>query len=348
MNNKKYSIQASTIEANENGLLKLLQDTGKVHFLREIQDSIHVLEIDEQGRVPLELVTDNIQTISNIVDEANLGLKIVSIIDLKNLPLYATIKHSTDILFSERQSIPLPVLLNLVVRYFSVITEVVSVSIDQYEDRICINLSPSLPDVISLHQMEGVAVGIYRLLKAFSSIRLVGVELSHPQPLDSDDTYLSCLGLIPLFSQTENIMTFSTDNTPGEMEEKTITLFSSVQNLMNSQFPNESFHERCRHVLKCILGFGEPKREHVANILNMSISSLQRRLKQDGFSFQQILLNTRKELSFEFLVQQKRSATDVAVLLGYQSASQFFKAFKLWFNMTPLQYQKNEGEMSLS
>ncbi|NRA23856.1 MAG: helix-turn-helix transcriptional regulator [Oleispira sp.] len=74
----------------------------------------------------------------------------------------------------------------------------------------------------------------------------------------------------------------------------------------------------------------------------MSVSSLQRRLREEGTSFQKGLWVARKSLAHDYLIDQKMSATDVAFLLGYQFSSQFFKAFKVWVKMTPMEYQNNK------
>jgi len=344
-NSNNYTIQASTVDANLSGLLTLLINTGKTEFLESIQQNIHVLEPDEQDRLPLKLVTENINTISEIINEKNLGLKIVNLIDLSKIHLYSTIKYATGNIYKEGKVVPLPILLNLITRYFFVITEVVSLTIDEYNDYIRINLKPNMPDIISMHQTEGVVVGIYRMLKAFYPIKFIDIQLMHSQPENTDKLYESCLGVIPQFDKPSNFMVLSTDSKIGDIDFQLTSLFSNLQNIMDKEFPNSSYHNRCRHILKCILGFGEPTREHVANILNMSISSLQRRLKQEGFSFQEILLETRKELTIKLLVEQKRSTTDVAFLLGYQSSSQFFKAFKQWFKMKPSELQQCKGKV---
>ena len=345
MTDHNYTIHASTVEANLSGLLTLLMNTGKVELLDSIQKNIHILEPDEQGRLPLKLVTENINILSEIVDEKNLGLRIIDLIDLNKIHLYAIIKYATGNIYEEGNVVPLPILLNLITRYFSVITEVVTVTIDEHNNHVRINLKPNMPDIISMHQTEGVVVGIYRMLKHFYSIKLINIQFTHSQPENTDDLYQSCLSIIPQFDKAHNFIEISTDSNVGDIDFQLASVFSNLQNLMDSEFPNSSYHERCRHILKCILGFGEPTREHVANILNMSISSLQRRLKQEGFSFQQILLETRKTLIIKLLVEQNRNTSDVAFLLGYQSSSQFFKAFKKWFNMKPSQLQKYKGKL---
>ncbi len=340
-----FSIHKSTIEANENGLLRLLQESNKLYLLEKIQNNIHLLEPDEQDRVPLKLVTENIEMISEIVEEGSLGLKIIALIDLNLIPFYNTIKQSLRIVFEDDHHVPVHILLNLVSRYFSVITQAVSIKVEEFDQTIKIQLIPTMPKISNYHQIEGVALGLYRILKNFYPVKLSNVNFTHTQPKDSHALYLTHLNVIPNFCQSKNDIEFHIDRISGGVNQQAVTLFSSLQNLMDRQFPQTCFYDRCQHILMCILSFGEPTREMTSAILNMSVSSLQRQLKKEGYSFKDLLLNTRKKLAFNFLIKQKRNATDVAFLLGYESTSQFYKAFKVWFGMTPVQYQRLNGKL---
>ena len=113
-----------------------------------------------------------------------------------------------------------------------------------------------------------------------------------------------------------------------------------LHHMFHEQFPEYRYAEQCQHILMTTMGVVHPTREQVAQVLNMSVSSLQRRLKEENVTFQEVLLNTRKKLAHKYLVEQKLSATYVASLLGYRSSSQFFTAFKSWFAMTPKSYKK--------
>ena len=52
------------------------------------------------------------------------------------------------------------------------------------------------------------------------------------------------------------------------------------------------------------------------------------------------IIKYTKRLAHKYLVEHELSGTYVASLLGYQSSSQFFTAFKSWFAMTPKCYKK--------
>jgi len=78
--------------------------------------------------------------------------------------------------------------------------------------------------------------------------------------------------------------------------------------------------------------------QRVADALFISPRTLQRKLKQSGTSYQQILSNERKARLNDLLLHH--TIADTADLLGFQEQSSFTHAFKSWFSTTPLKYQQ--------
>ncbi len=109
----------------------------------------------------------------------------------------------------------------------------------------------------------------------------------------------------------------------------------------SSQF-NANQHEDISHKVVALLKANPTLKGcdqlRVANALFISPRTLQRKLKQSGTSFQQILNNERKARLNELL--KHHSIADTADLLGFQEQSSFTHAFKKWYSTTPLKYQK--------
>ncbi len=114
-----------------------------------------------------------------------------------------------------------------------------------------------------------------------------------------------------------------------------------IFNMLSAQFSGLSYKQRCEIIITTMMGVSPPTRDHVAEAMSISVSTLQRRLKEEGTSFQEILEETRRQLAELYLTEKKLSTTDIAYLLGYKSHSQFFKAFKTCFGVTPKSYQAN-------
>ena len=73
----------------------------------------------------------------------------------------------------------------------------------------------------------------------------------------------------------------------------------------------------------------------IAEELNLSPRTLQRKLSEAGASFQQVLDQARFALATDYLRQDSLSLVDIAFLLGYQEQSAFTHAFKEWAGVNP-------------
>lgn len=77
----------------------------------------------------------------------------------------------------------------------------------------------------------------------------------------------------------------------------------------------------------------------IAQELGITQRTLQRKLKECGISFQQVLDQTRHELALDYLAQDQLSIAEIAFLLGYQEQSSFNHAFREWTGANPGAYR---------
>ena len=83
-----------------------------------------------------------------------------------------------------------------------------------------------------------------------------------------------------------------------------------------------------------------PTIERLAPRLGMSIRTLQRRLRDWGHSFEDIVDTTRREIAMDRLARGTRSITEIAFLLGYSDLSHFTRAFRRWTGVTPSEFAR--------
>ncbi|HUJ57806.1 MAG TPA: AraC family transcriptional regulator [Kofleriaceae bacterium] len=79
--------------------------------------------------------------------------------------------------------------------------------------------------------------------------------------------------------------------------------------------------------------------EPVARRLGLTARSLQRRLKDEGTSFQAVRDATRRELARRYL-DDRLSIAEISFLLGFSEPSAFFRAFKRWTGLTPIEARR--------
>lgn len=81
----------------------------------------------------------------------------------------------------------------------------------------------------------------------------------------------------------------------------------------------------------------------VAQDLNLTQRTLQRKLNDADTSFQQVLDRTRQDLAQDYLRQRGLSLAEIAFLLGFQNQSAFNHAFKEWTGVSPGSYRDSLG-----
>jgi AraC-like DNA-binding protein len=98
--------------------------------------------------------------------------------------------------------------------------------------------------------------------------------------------------------------------------------------------------ELTRQRLRTTLHLGEPVLEVIAEHLQLSGSALQRKLREQGLSFTQVVDQTRQALAQQYLRDGQLSISQLAPLLGYSETSAFSRAFRRWFGTSPRQWRQ--------
>lgn len=96
-----------------------------------------------------------------------------------------------------------------------------------------------------------------------------------------------------------------------------------------------SVRERIRRLLWSDLPDGVPPLETLARRLGMSSRTLQRRLRDDGTTFHQVLVEFRRDAAPALLRDGRLAVSEVAFLLGYEDPSSFQRAFRHAFGVSP-------------
>ena len=98
-----------------------------------------------------------------------------------------------------------------------------------------------------------------------------------------------------------------------------------------------------RQALVGLIRSGRTSLADLAQSLQMSPRSLQRRLAEQGHSFQTLLSQTRQQLAEAYLRDANVELAEVALLLGYSEQSAFTRAFRQWSGQAPLQWRRQHS-----
>lgn len=85
-----------------------------------------------------------------------------------------------------------------------------------------------------------------------------------------------------------------------------------------------------------------PELERLAAELNMSGTTMQRRMQQEGMSYQVLKDDLRRDIAIDLLSDAATTVADVAHRIGFQETSAFHRAFKKWTGLSPGAYRTAE------
>jgi AraC-like DNA-binding protein len=112
-------------------------------------------------------------------------------------------------------------------------------------------------------------------------------------------------------------------------------LLPAAEELREKRAVSATMTDHARRALRVALCHDDAQLEGLARRLGMTVRSLQRRLRDEGTSFQALRDETRKALAERYL-GEGHSLAEISFLLGFSEPSAFFRAFKRWTGSTPI------------
>ena len=231
-----------------------------------------------------------------------------------------------------------------IVRYQRIIGEAADINLRVLPDCYRLEVSihgDSLPAPPQSHDAAlAYAIAFCRWMTGQPLVPL-SVSFAYAEPSNISE-YQTLFGCPLIFDADHFGMSFSREMMEATLATGNATLAQAHDRLAGeylARFGESRVTHQARQVLCRLLPQGEPKRLAVATALRMSTRTLQRRLQEEGNSFQQLLDETRRELAVQYLGQPQLTLLEIAYLLGFADPSNFFRAFKRWFSMPPGQYR---------
>ncbi|NIB41527.1 AraC family transcriptional regulator [Pseudomaricurvus alkylphenolicus] len=172
------------------------------------------------------------------------------------------------------------------------------------------------------------------------------VELAYPEPSFSEEYRFLFYGAPVLFGQKRNALHFSHGSLNMPVRRSRDELDELIKNvhvrLITQPRRSTSIPIKIRLWMENIFrdGSSSPHLVEAAKHVGMSEQTLRRHLKKDGYSFQQLKEDTRRDMAIHFINGKQYSVEEIAFKLGFSEASTFIRAFKKWTGVTPLAYRK--------
>ena len=83
--------------------------------------------------------------------------------------------------------------------------------------------------------------------------------------------------------------------------------------------------------------------EGAAYLVGLGVQGLQRRLRQKGYSYREIVDEARRARAIRLLLETRMTVLAIALSLGYETHASFTRAFVRWMGCTPSEYRKGNN-----
>ena len=154
-------------------------------------------------------------------------------------------------------------------------------------------------------------------------------------------------GCTILFGQAQNRLVIPADliDTPIPHANEEVAKHNEelVKRFLVKQETTENLVGRVKDIISVQLKDGAPTKDFVAAQFNMSSKTFQRRLKDEGFTFLELITEVRQTLAKELLGNSELSIPEIAYMLGFSEVSNFHRAFKRWYNQTPNDFRQRQN-----
>lgn len=180
------------------------------------------------------------------------------------------------------------------------------------------------------------------------SLRKLGSDAYRPKavwfmhaPISAMSVYRRVFGVTPLFNQPS--MGIAIERSvldswrPGGSDQMRAVAETYLAQLAS---PRETqYSQSVASMARSLLRGGEFTPEQTARTLGLHARTLQRRLREEGSSFEKIKDDARRTWAEALLVQPSVSLTQIAEMLGYSDLSALSRSCRRWFNEAPRDYR---------
>lgn len=237
----------------------------------------------------------------------------------------------------------------LMIRFGRLRTDLSTLSLTIEEDRLFFTIKENEVELLSLTPEASQFIFASYLLNADTFLRQ-----SLPEP---DRQYHATLYLKDRIVKTstpecENLVSIVEDSKvnalciPLDTAKKRFTTYNpnvyerflSILEKDLQSLPDQGFLGRLRSLINAN-EWPNVTIEHLATQLNVSVSTLQRRLRDEGTTFHEIKHQERMAAAKELLLLTQHSLETIADTLGYSNTSNFTKSFKTTEDCSPQEFR---------
>jgi AraC-like DNA-binding protein len=204
------------------------------------------------------------------------------------------------------------------------------------------------PEMPLRHLIECMTSVWIKFLKFVGEDRFAPVRIDFRHQIsDNHEDYQRIYGCEVVPNQAENRIYFPFETLSYRSLHTQPELFSVHEQIASQQLASikrqDLINDVQQHVAS-LLESGEVSLETVAKRLTINPRNLRSQLAEAGTSFSQVLNDYRHQLAKRLLAKTDESIAEIVYLTGFSEPSTFYRAFKRWEGLTPVEYRRRKQE----
>jgi AraC-like DNA-binding protein len=292
---------------------------------------------DPDGRIPISAVVRLWQAITARAAEPTIGLRLGKDMRVREFGLVG---------YTMASSRTVGAALERLARYDRIVSETLDVALDAMGDAtwVRVDVQSPLRAVRSAADLRLAALLSVCREIANAPIQPLAVRLPYREPPRMVEYQQFFRAPLEFGALTTAILLRTEDlERPVACGDETLAgyLDRLAEPLLAPVDPDTTVTDRVRNALWSALPDGVPELESLARGLGMSGRTLQRRLRDEGTTYRDVLALFRRDAAPALLRDGRLGVSEVAFLLGYEDPASFQRSFRHAFGMPPRAFRRS-------
>lgn len=230
-------------------------------------------------------------------------------------------------------------------RFIRIANDKAVVQVEDQDGCMVVALSVGVPTISKFARDDSALALITRMSRLISGehFRLQAVDFKHEEPKDIKP-YFEFFGCKLNFNQAENKLFIPLPLADEKLSGGNSTLAMLNDNVILhdlAQINRDDIVTRVQATLIDQLPHGDVSDDSVAEALHMSARTLHRKLAEVKSSFRTQMVETRRRLAMQYIMDDSLTLTEISLLLGFSEQSSFSRAFKSWTGQTATEMRQS-------
>jgi AraC-like DNA-binding protein len=285
---------------------------------------------DPNGRYPISALTRLWRLAARATDDQHLGLTAARF-------LHPTTLHALG--YSWLASETLKEAFERVVRYHRIVSDGFEAQLQASADGYRFVMQPSNSVVAADEAIDAAVATVVMMCRASRGAEFDPLRVQMQRPAPADPGAYARLFRAPIeYGANENALFFDKTTIEGLLPTANAELARANDKVITeylARFDRGSVKRQVELKLLEQLSSGHASQESIAKSLHMSSRTLQRKLREEGATYKQMLDDTRRYLASQYVRESRLSVNEITFLLGFSEPANFSRAFKRWTGRSP-------------